>query len=178
MSTIKYDPASFRDPSGKVFSYEESLYRELDDKNISFVRSLLSFLSSQKGQKIQKKLVSSELIESSSLGDAFRGKSQFILKHQNSAFMEVITIQSQAFNEIVGKIEQINKRLSEKEKEPQEKWLDNQELMQLLKISKRTAQHYRDSGMISFSQVGNKIYYKLSDVEELLKKHYNKAFKR
>ncbi len=92
--------------------------------------------------------------------------------------MEVITIQSQAFNEIVGKIEQINKRLSEKEKEPQEKWLDNQELMQLLKISKRTAQHYRDSGMISFSQVGNKIYYKLSDVEELLKKHYNKAFKR
>ena len=92
--------------------------------------------------------------------------------------MEVIPLQSQAFNEIVGKIEQINKRLSEKEKEPQEKWLDNQELMQLLKISKRTAQHYRDSGLISFSQVGNKIYYKLSDVEELLKKHYNKAFKK
>lgn len=92
--------------------------------------------------------------------------------------MNVITIQSEAFNEIVGKIEQINKRLSEKEKEPKEKWLDNQELMQLLKISKRTAQHYRDSGLISFSQVGNKIYYKLSDVEELLKKHYNKAFKK
>ncbi len=90
--------------------------------------------------------------------------------------MEVITLQSQAFNEIVGKIEQINKRLSEKEKEPQETWLDNQELMQLLKISKRTAQHYRDSGLISFSQVGNKIYYKLTDVEELLKRHYNKAF--
>ena len=90
--------------------------------------------------------------------------------------MNVITIQSEAFNEIVGKIEQINKRLSEKEKEPQEKWLDNQELMQLLKISKRTAQHYRDSGLISFSQVGNKIYYKLSDVEELLKRHYNKSF--
>lgn len=92
--------------------------------------------------------------------------------------MNVITIQSEAFNEIVGKIEQINKRLSEKEKEPQEKWLDNQELMQLLKISKRTAQHYRDSGLISFSQVGNKIYYKMADVEELLKKHYNKAFKK
>ncbi|MBS0645866.1 MAG: helix-turn-helix domain-containing protein, partial [Verrucomicrobia bacterium] len=59
-----------------------------------------------------------------------------------------------------------------------EKWLDNQELMLMLKISKRTAQHYRDSGLISFSQVGNKIYYKLSDVEELLKAHYNKAFKK
>ena len=90
--------------------------------------------------------------------------------------MNVITIQSEAFNEIVGKIEQINKRLSEKEKEPKDQWLDNPELMQLLKISKRTAQHYRDSGIISFSQVGNKIYYKLADVEELLKRHYNKSF--
>lgn len=92
--------------------------------------------------------------------------------------MEVVTIQSAAFQELVGKLEAINNRLNAKEKEPKEKWLDNQELMQLLKISKRTAQHYRDSGLISFSQVGNKIYYKLSDVEELLKSHYNKAFKK
>ena len=92
--------------------------------------------------------------------------------------MEVVTIQSQAYQEIVGKLDEINTRLNAKEKEPKEKWLDNQELMQLLKISKRTAQHYRDSGLISFSQVGNKIYYRLSDVETLLNTHYNKAFKK
>ena len=92
--------------------------------------------------------------------------------------MEVVTIQSQAFQELVNKLDAINNRLNSKEKEPKEKWLDNQELMLLLKISKRTAQHYRDTGLIFFSQVGNKIYYKLSDVEELLKSHYNKAFKK
>ena len=92
--------------------------------------------------------------------------------------MEVVTIQSQAYQEIVGKLDAINTSLNAKEKEPKEKWLDNQELMQLLKISKRTAQHYRDSGLISFSQVGNTIYYRLSDVETLLNKHYNKAFKK
>ena len=92
--------------------------------------------------------------------------------------MEVVTIQSQAYQEIVDKLDAINKRLTQKEKEPKEKWLDNQELMLLLKISKRTAQHYRDSGIVSFSQVGNKIYYRLSDVETLLNKHYNKAFKK
>ena len=91
--------------------------------------------------------------------------------------MEVVTIQSQAFQELVGKLEAINQRLTQKEKEPKDKWLDNQELMLLLKISKRTAQHYRDTGLISFSQVGNKIYYKLSDVEKLLQEHYNKSFK-
>ena len=92
--------------------------------------------------------------------------------------MEVVTIQSQAFQEVVGKLDAINTRLNAKEKEPKEKWLDNQELMQLLKISKRTAQHYRDSGLISFSQVGNKLDYRLSDIETLLIKHYNKAFKK
>ena len=92
--------------------------------------------------------------------------------------MEVITIESKAFQDIVAKLEAINTRLIQKEKEPKEKWLDNLELMQLLKISKRTLQHYRDSGLISFAQVGAKIYYKLSDIEELLIKHYNKAFRK
>lgn len=92
--------------------------------------------------------------------------------------MEVITIQSEAFQELVKKMDEIQTKLTAKEKEPKEVWLDNQEFIQLLKISKRTAQHYRDTGMISFSQVGSKIYYRMNDIEELLKKHYNKAFKK
>ena len=68
--------------------------------------------------------------------------------------MEVITIQSEAFQELVKKMDEIQTKLTAKEKEPKEIWLDNQEFIQLLKISKRTAQHYRDTGMISFSQVG------------------------
>lgn len=92
--------------------------------------------------------------------------------------MEVISIESQAYRELVNKLDAIHQRLSEKEKQPKDQWLDNQELMQLLKISKRTAQSYRDSGLISFSQVGNKIYYRLNDVEDLLKRHYNKSFKK
>ena len=89
--------------------------------------------------------------------------------------MEVITIQSEAFLELKGELNSINKRLNKDEKIPKVIWLDNQEIMQLLKISKRTIQHYRDTGLIAFSQVGNKIYYKQSDIEEMLEKHYNVA---
>lgn len=92
--------------------------------------------------------------------------------------MEVITIESKAFQDILTTLDAINTKLSLKNKQLSEQWLDNVELMKLLKISKRTAQHYRDNGLISFSQVGNKIYYKLSDVEELMKKHYNKSFSK
>jgi uncharacterized protein (DUF885 family) len=54
-------------------------------------------------------------------------------------------------------------------------FLDNQEFIQTMKISKRTAQTWRDEGVISFSQVGNKIYYRVSDINELLNKNRSRA---
>jgi hypothetical protein len=54
-------------------------------------------------------------------------------------------------------------------------FLDNQEFIQTMKISKRTAQTWRDEGVIAFSQVGNKIYYRVSDINELLNKNRSRA---
>jgi hypothetical protein len=45
-----------------------------------------------------------------------------------------------------------------------------------MNISKRTAQAWRDTGMIAFSQVGSKMYYRLSDILKMLDK-YNKPSK-
>lgn len=56
-------------------------------------------------------------------------------------------------------------------------FLDNQEFLQVMNISKRTAQTWRDSGIIAYSQVWAKIYYRVSDIEELLNKNYIKAIK-
>ena len=94
--------------------------------------------------------------------------------------MQVITIQSEAFQEIINKLDEIKTKVSEqKNKQPlTDVWLDNQQVCDLLKVSTRTLQTYRDEGFISFSQIGSKIYYKASDIENHLNKHYNKAFKR
>lgn len=48
--------------------------------------------------------------------------------------------------------------------------------MELLDVSLRTAQTWRDEGKITFSQVGSKIYYKLSDVEKFMHNYRNAAF--
>lgn len=80
--------------------------------------------------------------------------------------------------EIIEKLDELVKRISAKNKPKKDTFLDNQEFLLLMKISKRTAQTWRDEGRISFSQVGNKIYYKLSDVKKLLNEHYNKAFSK
>ena len=57
--------------------------------------------------------------------------------------------------------------------DPEDVFFDNGEFMKLMNISKRTAQEWRNKKVIEFSQVGNKIYYKLSDVKKLLKENYN-----
>ncbi len=41
-----------------------------------------------------------------------------------------------------------------------------------MNISKRTAQAWRDTGMIAFSQVGSKMYYRLSDLLKMLDKYH------
>ena len=57
--------------------------------------------------------------------------------------------------------------------DPEDIIFDNQEFLQVMNISKRTAQQWRDTGYIGFSQLGNKIYYRLSDIKALLNANYN-----
>lgn len=52
-------------------------------------------------------------------------------------------------------------------------FFDNQEFLSVMNISKRTAQQWRDTGFIGYSQLGNKIYYRLSDIKALLSENYN-----
>lgn len=92
--------------------------------------------------------------------------------------MEAVILSKDQFSSLSNSIEEIKRVVIKDSKKPAETYLDNQEFLLLMKISKRTAQTWRDEGKISFSQVGNKIYYKMTDVEELLEKHYNKAFRK
>lgn len=88
--------------------------------------------------------------------------------------MDVITIETKAFQRILTEIEEIKNKIFEDKKKTvlEDDWLDNQDVCQLLRISKRQLQHYRDSGLMAFSQIGAKIYYKASFVQEFLQNHY------
>jgi len=90
--------------------------------------------------------------------------------------MEAIILTKDQYQEILEKLEAISDSINIRA-DKSETFVDNQEFLQMMKISKRTAQTWRDEGKISFSQVGNKIYYKLADVEALLQQHYVKSFK-
>jgi 3-methyladenine DNA glycosylase Tag len=94
--------------------------------------------------------------------------------------MEVITITSEAFELLVKRLDSLEEYFKHvaKKQPMSDVWLDIQETCTLLRISKRTLQGYRDQGIITYSQVGGKIYMSASAIEEHLKNHTRKAFKK
>ena len=91
--------------------------------------------------------------------------------------MDAVILTKDQFENLNAQLEQIKSYLSNKQKDPKDVFLDNQEFLQLMNISKRTAQSWRDDGVISFSQINSKIYYQMNDVQALLDKNYRTAFK-
>jgi hypothetical protein len=88
--------------------------------------------------------------------------------------MDAIIIPRSQFKELISSVEEIKTKLNQK-KEPNEAILDNQQFLMMMNISKRTAQAWRNQGLISYSMVGSKIFYKMADINEMLKKNYVRA---
>lgn len=85
--------------------------------------------------------------------------------------MEVITIESKAWQSLVSKIDLVADYIRSQdttEKEEKEMLVDNSDVNQYLHISLRTLQRLRASGDISFSTVRGKHYYKLSEVRRMI----------
>ena len=76
---------------------------------------------------------------------------------------------------IMGELYRISRKLDKAENRQKhlnylngERLYDNQEVCQLLRISKRTLQRYRNNGALKFHSIYHKTYYKESDVLEFI----------
>lgn len=89
--------------------------------------------------------------------------------------MQVICLEEVAFYAL---IEQVVSRLKENQSEIKDKWLSDQEAMQLLNIkSKTTLQKLRDEGKIRYSQPQKKIIlYDRDSIEAYLNKNARNTF--
>lgn len=80
--------------------------------------------------------------------------------------MEIVNIEAGAFmemNNILFKIEKQLKGLNFSKSELNE-WLDNQDVCILMNISDRKLLSLRQKGLIPFSRIDRKIYYKKEDI--------------
>jgi len=83
----------------------------------------------------------------------------------------VVMMPGHEVKELVESLKDAVVALNNKTRKSEKEFVSNDELMQLLGISKRTAQSWRDEGIIAFSQVGSKIYYSMADIGKLMQEN-------
>ena len=87
--------------------------------------------------------------------------------------MEVLIFQKEAFEEMAAKFsrfsDRVNELLAKQGGKSLNRWMDNQEVCQQLRISPRTLQTLRDNGTLAYSQIGHKIFYKPEDVQSIVR---------
>ena len=59
-----------------------------------------------------------------------------------------------------------------------ERYSTDREVAQILKVSRRTLQEYRNDGVIPYILLGGKVLYRESDLERVLESCYHPAYKR
>lgn len=87
--------------------------------------------------------------------------------------MEVITIDTEAYKNIIRKIDSIADYIENKDpqadsKEMDEVWVDSYEVCTFLRISERTLQRLRSNGLISYSILSGKTYYTIAEIKRIL----------
>ena len=76
--------------------------------------------------------------------------------------MEVITIEKKTYEAMMERFRILTARMG--------KWLDNQDVCQILNVSLRTLQTYRSNRTLPYTKIGYKMYYKPEDVQKLIDK--------
>lgn len=94
--------------------------------------------------------------------------------------MEIVCIDKQTFEELRERFckleEKVTRICRPVEDLGLKKWLDNQEVCEVLRISKKTLQVYRDKGILPYSRIKHKIFFKTEDVHKLLESNYHHSY--
>jgi hypothetical protein len=85
--------------------------------------------------------------------------------------MEIVNIDAELFEKMLSAFERFITRMEtlcrlHADKDIGE-WLDNQDVCLLLNISARTLRTLRDDGVLGFTRISHKIYYKSEDMEKI-----------
>jgi len=90
--------------------------------------------------------------------------------------MEIVAIEKRTFEQMMQRFEDFTKQINTLcgKNRSNENWLDNKQVCKLLRISLRTLQTYRDTGILPFSQIGRKCYYKAADIEQFINQAFTK----
>ena len=85
--------------------------------------------------------------------------------------MEYVAIEKSEYEQLLGSIKKAATEIRAivEECSINSEWVENGELAEILGLSKRQLQGYRERGVLGFSTIGRKIYCRRAEVEKLIK---------
>jgi len=91
--------------------------------------------------------------------------------------MEIVVIEKTVFEQMMTAFSNFTQEIKDLlgSNRGDEKWLNNKEVCELLHISLRTLQTCRDTGVLPYSKIGHKCFYRIKDVEEFINKQLIKT---
>ncbi|HJD93131.1 helix-turn-helix domain-containing protein [Bacteroides coprosuis] len=94
---------------------------------------------------------------------------------------DILTNQSDEIQELLVALDEVTANIklelnTHSSSQGDERYLDNHQVCDMLHISQRTLQDYRDKKRVSFYKLEGKILYKLSDIEQMLEANYYKTW--
>ena len=93
--------------------------------------------------------------------------------------MDVITVETKAFKELMAKINVIANYVFSRQDDCKENeddiWVDSYEVCTFLKISDRTLQRLRSKGEIAYSTIRGRNFYKIGEIKRLLESRLIKS---
>lgn len=93
--------------------------------------------------------------------------------------MDVITVDSNVYKELNAKVNAIAKFVASLEKKFEEEtadgWVDTYEVSTFLHVSEKTLQRLRNEGLVTFSRIRGRIFFRISEVERMVKNNLIKC---
>ena len=90
--------------------------------------------------------------------------------------MQYFQFTEKEYQALIERLDLLNQKISGKQSDPENTIFDNADALKILKVSRRTLQSWRTEGLISFSQVGSKLFYTQKNISEFIQSHSNKRF--
>ena len=88
--------------------------------------------------------------------------------------MEVITFESEAYKALISKIEELHQVIIRNQNPVDQfshEWVDSNDVMKMLGISRRTLCNYISQGKIKSSRIGKRNFFKIQEVIEMMIKN-------
>lgn len=87
--------------------------------------------------------------------------------HKKSKIMEKFKHVHKPMTEVIRRLDRLEERLNLVQPAGFS-WLDGAEVCQMLHVTKRTLAEYRSRGMLPYSKLGGRVFFRLSDIENYL----------